>query len=157
MDDIERARLENILEQQCEGLVKIVRGTFQSIRSRIPCPTVPAADREHQLKCWPEYFSGLWAGLKRAELRKTDRDFCVGDTVLLLEYLPGGVPSQFTGRWVRARIIRIDEFREARGLALLSLDFIGRGSHHGIERHPGALAPEVAQTRHGADLGRVTE
>ncbi len=41
-----------------------------------------------ELKTWPEYFQDQWTGMKRFELRKNDRDFRVGQFVLLREYRP---------------------------------------------------------------------
>lgn len=42
--------------------------------------------KTHKLKCWPEYFEPVLKGLKTAELRINDRDFQVGDQILLQEY-----------------------------------------------------------------------
>jgi len=152
MNDIERAKLEVYLAQKEAGLIKLIQGTFDGIRAHLmPAFPIPR-DYEHGLKTWPEYFDGLWAGLKRAELRTLDRDFRVGDTLLLGEYVP---ERSYTGRWVRARIIRIDEMPNPGRLALLSLDFIARGDETHHERHPCALATEVAPD--GATRERVAE
>lgn len=56
----------------------------------------------HYLKTWPEYFKAIKSGEKKAELRLNDRDFKVGDTLILEEYCPGGEehfqdPSQYDG------------------------------------------------------------
>ena len=42
----------------------------------------------HELKTHPEYFQKIWNREKLFEVRKDDRDFKVGDTLLLLEYDP---------------------------------------------------------------------
>ena len=42
----------------------------------------------HELKTWPPYFSAIRAERKTFELRKSDRDYKVGDTLLLKEYSP---------------------------------------------------------------------
>jgi len=42
----------------------------------------------HELKIWPEYYNAILDGRKRFELRKEDRNFKVGDTLLLKEYDP---------------------------------------------------------------------
>ena len=50
---------------------------------------------QHDLKVWPEYFRALAHG-KRFEVRKNDRNFQVGDELLLREYAPG--PDEYTGQ-----------------------------------------------------------
>ncbi|SFV08074.1 ASCH/PUA domain-containing protein [Alicyclobacillus macrosporangiidus] len=50
----------------------------------------------HELKTWPEYFEPLLRGEKTVELRKDDRGYAVGDTLILREYDPE--TGQYTGR-----------------------------------------------------------
>ncbi|WP_051663137.1 ASCH/PUA domain-containing protein [Alicyclobacillus macrosporangiidus] len=50
----------------------------------------------HELKTWPEYFEPLLHGEKTVELRKDDRGYAVGDTLILREYDPD--TRQYTGR-----------------------------------------------------------
>lgn len=40
------------------------------------------------LKCHPKYFKDVKSGLKPFEVRKNDRDFAVGQKLLLQEYDP---------------------------------------------------------------------
>lgn len=49
----------------------------------------------HTLKTWPEYFKLIKEDRKKWELRKDDRDFNVGDTLILQEFNPDG--NTFTG------------------------------------------------------------
>lgn len=42
----------------------------------------------HELKCWPEFFGPVRAGVKTFEVRKHDRMFSVGDVLRLLEWDP---------------------------------------------------------------------
>ncbi len=51
----------------------------------------------HRLKCESEYFKAVTAGIKYFEFRKNDRDFKVGDNLILIEVIDG-VP---TGQEVR--------------------------------------------------------
>lgn len=46
------------------------------------------APMEHDLKCWPKYYEYVASGDKTFEVRRNDRDFRVGDTLLLREYEP---------------------------------------------------------------------
>ena len=43
---------------------------------------------QHDLKCHPDYFEALRDGTKTFECRYNDRDFEVGDELLLREYDP---------------------------------------------------------------------
>lgn len=52
---------------------------------------------EHELKTLPEYFENVWQSRKRFEIRKNDRNYKVGDTLMLLEYNPAVIGSEFTG------------------------------------------------------------
>ena len=42
----------------------------------------------HYLKCWPVYFGLVLSGAKQFELRKNDRNYQVGDVLILCEYDP---------------------------------------------------------------------
>ena len=55
---------------------------------------------EHRLKIMPEFFQAVTEGRKTFELRKDDRDFSVGDGLILSEW--NG--HDFTGREYRCRI-----------------------------------------------------
>jgi hypothetical protein len=57
---------------------------------------------EHELKVWPEYFEAIAAWQKTFEIRKNDRDFQRGDTLVLKEFAPG--PGEYTGLAVRRRV-----------------------------------------------------
>lgn len=68
-------------------------------------PEVARTGRVHDLKTWPEFFEEVISGRKVHEIRENDRDFRVGDALLLREYKPppagpfGGVAGDFTGRY----------------------------------------------------------
>lgn len=50
----------------------------------------------HELKTWPEPFQAVWDRRKLYEVRPDDRNFCVGDRLVLCEWDP--VTQQYTGR-----------------------------------------------------------
>ena len=52
----------------------------------------------HELKTWPEYFEKVLNGDKTFELRKNDRNYRKGDTLILKEWNPN--EKQYTGRRV---------------------------------------------------------
>lgn len=73
--------------------------------------------KDHDLKILPEHFVPVAKNLKKAELRKNDRDFCVWDTLTLREF-DGG----YTGNAVRRKIIHIaDVGSYLPGYVLLSM------------------------------------
>jgi len=50
----------------------------------------------HELKCWPEYYQAVFAGVKTFDLRYDDRGFAVWDYLRLREYDPA--TGEYTGR-----------------------------------------------------------
>lgn len=75
----------------------------------------------HDLKIYPEFFSAVCAGVKRAELRKNDRDYRVGDTLHLME-TPRGSCHQ-TGEFINVKITHITDVDEwMPGYVLLSIE-----------------------------------
>lgn len=57
---------------------------------------------EHELKCWPEYYDAVERGDKPFEIRKWDRPYRVGDTLLLRRYDPS--TQDYTGQQMRRKI-----------------------------------------------------
>lgn len=72
-----------------------------------PAPERP--ERKHEVKVWPAYFDSLLNGNKTSELRLNDREYGVGDTVLLREFdpRPGHVCGDYTGRKQTRKITHI--------------------------------------------------
>jgi len=62
----------------------------------------PSQRQKHELKTWPSCFAAVQAGSKPFDVREKDRDFQVGDVLLLREFDPES--EQYTGntvtRWV---------------------------------------------------------
>lgn len=61
----------------------------------------------HNLKTHKEYFYEVFIGHKTFELRKNDRDFKVGDTLILEEYNP--IIKDYTGKSLARKVIYILE------------------------------------------------
>lgn len=51
----------------------------------------------HELKTWTEYFDKIISGEKKFEVRKNDRNFKVGDTLILKEWVNHGMAGYYTG------------------------------------------------------------
>ncbi len=61
--------------------------------------------RTHELKIWPRYFDDVVSGVKRYEVRINDRDYKIGDRLVLLEWDPRSrLP---TGRSCEAGIVHV--------------------------------------------------
>jgi hypothetical protein len=102
------------------------RGLSHTVEVRIGTPEdlqiarVPTLEKKrdamepkfHPLKCWPGPFTAMMLGDKTCEYRKNDRDFQVGDVLVLEEYCPE-VPGLemknvgYTGRRLYVRATHI--------------------------------------------------
>ena len=66
--------------------------------------------KTHTLKCWPEFFRAILDGTKTAEMRLNDRNFEVGDRLLLREYCPVAEfkgPTGYTGREAEVEVTHV--------------------------------------------------
>ena len=61
--------------------------------------------RTHDLKSWPQFFRPIACGERTHELRRNDRDYGVGDRVLLREYDPSS--DSYTGSYCEAVVTSI--------------------------------------------------
>lgn len=80
--------------------------------------------RVHELKCWPEYFGRIHCQKKTAEIRRADRDYRVGDILVLREWCPR--LKRYTGagqivRQISDIVGHSDAPAIAKGYVLLSL------------------------------------
>lgn len=90
--------------------------------------------KKHELKIWPSYFDAVASGIKTFEWRKNDRDFAVGDQLVLREWNPAlatGVCGQlyaYTGRELTATVCYKAEgvFGIPEGWCILGLTNVGR-------------------------------
>jgi Domain of unknown function (DUF3850) len=88
----------------------------------------------HHLKTWPEYFGRVKNGDKPFEIRKNDRDYKVGDELLLQEFVPEGYYAEdakqepyFTGQVCHRKITYIlngGQFGIEKGYVALGLQVV---------------------------------
>jgi hypothetical protein len=58
--------------------------------------------KTHELKTWPEHFDKVWKWEKNFEVRLNDRDFQVGDTLILKEW--DNVKQVYTGKYLHKKV-----------------------------------------------------
>ena len=87
---------------------------------------------EHSLKTWPGFFAGLVDGTKTAEVRFNDRNYQVGDRLVLREYDPR--TEEYSGRVEYRTVSQVDDLSVFisgdQGIVLLSFakpDVSGKG------------------------------
>lgn len=56
----------------------------------------------HHLKSWTPYFQDIKSGVKKFDVRKNDRDFQVGDTLILNDFNEN--TGRYTGAWLPKQI-----------------------------------------------------
>ncbi len=80
-------------------------------------------NKQHKLKCVPFYYQLIVDGVKPFEVRNNDRDFQVGDTILLQEYLPNQIgEGVYTGREIELLITYILDPKEGPAMAFYGLE-----------------------------------
>jgi hypothetical protein len=78
--------------------------------------------KTHELKSWPEFFEPIFKEEKSFEVRKNDRDFKIGDRIMLKEYDPE--IGSYTGRYCFRTITYIlseNPFIDLKDYVILSL------------------------------------
>ncbi|MEK5056036.1 ASCH/PUA domain-containing protein [Niallia sp. FSL K6-0212] len=73
----------------------------------------------HHLKIQPEYFDSVSKETKSFEIRKNDRNYKVGDVLLLQEYLPS--EAKFTGRVLDRKITYITDYVQQEGYVVMGI------------------------------------
>lgn len=79
---------------------------------------------EHELKCNTEYFARVQSGQKTFEIRKNDRDYQVGDILVLQEFLSDKGEYPDWGSSLRAEIIYMTSFAQKEGYVVLGLNLL---------------------------------
>lgn len=78
--------------------------------------------KTHRIKTLPEYFQAVLEGRKPFEIRKNDRDFKVGD-LLILEEWSSEEPSLggYTGRVTSREVVYITDFGQIEGYVVMGI------------------------------------
>ncbi|CUK65413.1 DUF3850 domain-containing protein [Listeria monocytogenes] len=69
----------------------------------------------HRLKILPEFFEKKRTLVKAFEIRKNDRNFMVGDTLILQEYVNG----EYTGREYWEDVVYITDYLQKEGIVVM--------------------------------------
>ena len=75
-------------------------------------------NKTHDLKLLPVYFHEVVLGNKNFEIRLNDRDFKVGDKIILREF--EGISQDYTGEFVEGEIMFVTDFMQAPGYVVFS-------------------------------------
>ena len=91
----------------------------------------------HELKILPEYYKAQVEGKKNFEIRKNDRNYLIGDKLVLKEYDPK--TDSFTGQSFVTEITFITDYQQKEGYVVLgtkdlALDVYRRMSEMGLIR-----------------------
>lgn len=70
-----------------------------------------------ELKTESKYFQAQKDGVKNFEIRKNDRDYQVGDVLILREYV--SEKGQYTGRKLRCLVTYITDYEQKLGYVVL--------------------------------------
>jgi hypothetical protein len=74
----------------------------------------------HHLKSWPQYFGPIKEGRRTHELRRNDRNFKVGDFIVLEEFDP--VAQKYTGENCEVEITSITSASQPCAISSEALD-----------------------------------
>lgn len=80
----------------------------------------------HELKTVNPYFTQIWIGIKTFEVRYDDRNFNVGDFLLLKEYNSGNLTMKYSFREILCEITSIlrDKYMLGRDYVVMSIKII---------------------------------
>ncbi len=74
---------------------------------------------KHKLKIQPQYFEEVCSGKKSFEIRNNDRNFQVGDTLLLQEFIPE--TQEFTGRIIERKVTYITDYAQQENYVVMAI------------------------------------
>jgi len=79
--------------------------------------------KTHLLKCWPEFFRAIQRGQKRFEIRRNDRDYQVGDCLVLKEFEPD--TQTYSGQQLAERVIYMTVAFQQPEFVVLGIEHVG--------------------------------
>ncbi|QYC51754.1 putative activating signal cointegrator protein [Proteus phage vB_PmiS_PM-CJR] len=69
----------------------------------------------HRIKIYPLYFRQVCSGMKKAELRINDRNYQIGELVIMKEYDPD--TKSYTGNFVTVEITMVNDVSDFTNIA----------------------------------------
>jgi hypothetical protein len=100
-DELTRARRCFFMSLENRDLINMQKSLIKRLQEKVATPPVSAAGavlptRWHELKTDPEVFDAVASGAKTHEIRRDDRDFAVGDGLVLrrTEYTGQGMKNE---------------------------------------------------------------
>lgn len=95
--------LFDLIEEDLEDIVIMNKAKDEAIKSQQETlKNIEESKTEHQLKTWKSYFVSILQNEKTFEVRRNDRDFKVGDILVLQEYDHN--TNYYTGRYLKKRV-----------------------------------------------------
>lgn len=101
--------------------------------------------KRHLLKTWPPYFKAVLEGEKTFEIRKNDRDYGVGDELLLREWDPD--TETYSGREVLVEVTYMSKAYQQRGFVVMAFK----------KTSPGAKARVIVESPYGSEDPETVE
>ncbi|TOZ05118.1 RNA-binding protein [Levilactobacillus brevis] len=74
----------------------------------------------HELKIQPKYFNDVLMGTKTFEIRKNDRNYKVGDMLILKEWVPG--TRVYTGKELARKVTYITDYQQKPGYVVMAIE-----------------------------------
>lgn len=99
----------------------------------------------HSLKTWPSYWIAVKEGRKRFEVRRHDRDFAVGDMLLLRMWDPSAKPVGGYVRDTERQWNSLESLEEVARTIKARVTYVMTGGRFGIDEHHCVIGFEVEE------------
>jgi len=97
-----------ITREEARGMLHTIRAEFPRLSETLDRLNAELSDTGlHALKTWTEFFDAVADGSKTFEIRKNDRGFQVGDTLILRDWDRN--KGQYTGRKLKVEVTYITD------------------------------------------------